>query len=72
MDVFGLTDAIKKRRKLLDSIDQSETPVPQASIVPATPEPAGGAYSGMDQKSIDEIRARRKKLMDDWEKANLK
>jgi len=74
MDIFGLTEAIKKRRKLLDSITQPPPAAPtRPRNTPTTPPPqTGGAYSGMDQATIDEIRARRKKLNDDWEKANLK
>jgi hypothetical protein len=61
MDIFGLSDVIKRRKKMLDSIDQPVTKAAPVSPAPASP-PVGGAYQGMSQQQIDEIRAKRKKL----------
>lgn len=59
MDVFGLSDVIKRRKRMLDSIDGNVSKPVQVNPSPSTGSPP------FDQKTIDEIQARKKRLNPD-------
>lgn len=62
MDIFGLSDAIKKRRQLLDSIDAPVT-TPKPAVPPAgnpSPPAPNSQASGFNQGTIEEIKKRKK------------
>lgn len=70
MSFWNTLRSVQKRKQEIDAAAAaSDTAKPPVPSPPVQSSPTPG-YSGLSQDDIEDIRKMRKKLLDDWNKAN--